>query len=68
MALLDLRDKVRGKPIVSLIGGKPQRLRYYMYSMKRHITPEDEAKRLLKRRHEKGFDALKWRGTECGRD
>jgi len=68
-ALWDLRGKVEGKPVVSLIGGKPGKLRAYASSMRRDITPEDEAKRLVKLRDEFGFDAFKWRvGSECGRD
>ncbi len=68
-ALWDLRGKVEGKPVVSLIGGKPGKLRAYASSMRRDITPEDEARRFLKLRDEKGFDAFKWRvGSECGRD
>jgi L-alanine-DL-glutamate epimerase-like enolase superfamily enzyme len=68
-ALWDLRGKVEGRPVVSLIGGKPSKLRAYASSMKRDITPEDEARRFLKLRDEKGFDAFKWRvGSECGRD
>ena len=67
-ALWDLRGKIAGKPVVSLLGGKPGRLRAYASSMKRDITPEDEAKRFLKLRDAKGFDAFKWRvGAECGR-
>lgn len=68
-ALWDLRGKVEGKPVVSLLGGKPGKLRAYASSMKRDITPPDEARRFLKLRDEKGFDAFKWRvGAECGRD
>jgi L-alanine-DL-glutamate epimerase-like enolase superfamily enzyme len=68
-ALLDLRGKAEGKPVVSLLGGKPGKLRAYASSMKRDITPEDEAKRFLKLRDRFGFDAFKWRvGAECGRD
>ena len=68
-ALWDLRGKLEGKPVTSLIGGSPGKLRAYASSMKRDITPEDEAKRFLKLRDEKGFDAFKWRvGAECGRD
>ena len=68
-ALWDLRGKVEGKPVVSLIGGTPGKLRAYASSMKRDITPEDEARRFLKLRDDKGFDAFKWRvGAECGRD
>src|SRR5437764_15049423 len=37
--------------------------------MRRDITPEREAERLVRLRDEKGFDAFKWRvGAECGRD
>ena len=68
-ALWDLRGKLEGKPVTSLIGGSPGKLRAYASSMKRDITPDDEAKRFLKLRDEKGFDAFKWRvGAECGRD
>jgi L-alanine-DL-glutamate epimerase-like enolase superfamily enzyme len=68
-ALLDLRGKLEGKPVVSLLGGKPKKIRAYASSMKRDITPEDEARRFLKLRDEKGFTAFKWRvGAECGRD
>lgn len=68
-ALWDLRGKIEGKPVVSLLGGTPGKLRAYASSMKRDITPEDEASRFLKLRDEKGFDAFKWRvGAECGRD
>jgi L-alanine-DL-glutamate epimerase-like enolase superfamily enzyme len=67
-ALWDLRGQLEGKPVVSLLGGKPGKLRAYASSMKRDITPEDEAKRFVKLRDEKGFDAFKWRiGSECGR-
>jgi L-alanine-DL-glutamate epimerase-like enolase superfamily enzyme len=68
-ALWDLRGKVEGKPVATLLGGSPGKLRAYASSMKRDITPEDEAKRFLKLRDERGFDAFKWRvGAECGRD
>lgn len=68
-ALLDLRGKLEGKPVVSLLGGRPKKIRAYASSMKRDITPEDEARRFLKLRDEKGFTAFKWRvGAECGRD
>ena len=68
-ALLDLRGKLEGKPVTALFGGTPGKLRAYASSMKRDITPKDEARRLCKLRDEKGFDAFKWRvGAECGRD
>ncbi len=68
-ALWDLRGKIEEKPVVSLIGGKPGRLKAYASSMKRDIAPEDEAKRFVELRDEKGFTAFKFRvGAECGRD
>jgi L-alanine-DL-glutamate epimerase-like enolase superfamily enzyme len=68
-ALWDLRGKIEGRPVVSMIGGTPGKLRAYASSMKRDITPEDEAKRFLKLRDEQGFTAFKWRvGAECGRN
>ncbi|MEL6282461.1 MAG: mandelate racemase/muconate lactonizing enzyme family protein [Pseudomonadota bacterium] len=68
-AMWDLRGKVEGKPVVELIGGKPGPLRAYASSMKRDITPEDEADRLVRLRDAKGFDAFKWRvGAECGQN
>ncbi|MBI1171427.1 mandelate racemase/muconate lactonizing enzyme family protein [bacterium] len=67
-AVWDWRGKEAGQPVVSLLGGRPGKLRAYASSMKRDITPEDEAKRFLKLRDEKGFTAFKWRvGAECGR-
>ncbi|MGI9498888.1 MAG: mandelate racemase/muconate lactonizing enzyme family protein [Geminicoccaceae bacterium] len=68
-AIWDLRGKLAGKPVVELLGGKPKKLRAYASSMKRDITPEDEAARFRRLRDEKGFDAFKFRiAAECGRD
>ncbi len=68
-ALWDLRGKLEGKPVVELLGGRPARLRAYASSMRRDITPEDEARRLVRLRDAAGFDAFKWRvGAECGHD
>jgi L-alanine-DL-glutamate epimerase-like enolase superfamily enzyme len=68
-ALLDLRGKLEGKPVTTLLGGSPGKIRAYASSMKRDITPEEEAARFVKLRDEFGFDAFKWRvGSECGRD
>jgi L-alanine-DL-glutamate epimerase-like enolase superfamily enzyme len=68
-ALWDLRGKREGKPVATLLGGSPGRLRAYASSMKRDITPEQERDRFLRLRDEKGFTAFKWRvGAECGRD
>lgn len=68
-ALWDLAGKVAGLPVASLIGGGPGRLRAYASSMRRDITPADEAARLVRLRDEQGFDAFKFRvGAECGRN
>jgi len=68
-ALWDLRGKREGRPVCSLIGGTPGEIRAYASSMKRDITPKDEAARLRRLRDEKGFDAFKFRiGAEVGHD
>ena len=68
-AIWDLRGKRAGKPVVELLGGKPASLRAYASSMKRDITPEDEAERFRRLRGDHGFDAFKFRvGAEVGRD
>jgi L-alanine-DL-glutamate epimerase-like enolase superfamily enzyme len=68
-ALWDLRGRLEGKPVATLLGGSPGPVRAYASSMKRDITPEDEAARFVRLRDEKGFTAFKWRvGAECGRD
>ena len=68
-ALWDLQGKALNKPVVEMLGGAPKKLRAYASSMKRDITPQDEAKRFVKLRDEYGFDAFKWRvGAECGND
>ncbi len=68
-ALWDMRAKLEGKPVCALIGGTPGQIRAYGSSMKRDITPRDEADRLSRLRDEFGFDAFKFRiGAECGHD
>ena len=68
-ALWDLYGKAQNKPVVELLGGTTGKLRTYASSMKRDITPKDEATRFVKLRDEFGFDAFKWRvGAENGRD
>ena len=68
-ALWDLRGKHEGKSVATLLGGSPGKVRAYASSMKRDITPEDEAARFVRLRDTYGFTAFKWRvGRECGRD
>ncbi|MEZ5813043.1 MAG: mandelate racemase/muconate lactonizing enzyme family protein [Rhizobiaceae bacterium] len=68
-AVWDLRGKKAGKPVTELIGGTPGPVRAYASSMKRDITPADEAERLKRLRDEFGFDAFKVRaGAEVGRN
>ncbi len=68
-ALWDMRGRREGKPVCALIGGTPGPIRAYGSSMKRDITPRDEADRLVRLRDEKGFDAFKFRiGAEVGHD
>lgn len=68
-ALWDLAGRREEKPVAALIGGKPGKVRAYASSMKRDITPEQEAERMKKLCAEQGFAAVKWRiGAECGED
>jgi L-alanine-DL-glutamate epimerase-like enolase superfamily enzyme len=67
-ALWDLHAKRENKSVCELIGGKRTPLRAYASSMKRDITPKNEAIRLQQLRDQYGFDAFKIRvGSECGR-
>lgn len=67
-AIWDLRGKQAGKPVTALLGGSAGRLRAYASSMKRDITPADEAVRFRRLRDQYGFDAFKFRiGAEVGR-
>lgn len=68
-ALWDLRGKREGKSVCELLGGAPRPLRVYASSMKRDITPSQEAERLARLRDRHGYDAFKFRiAAECGRD
>ncbi|MBS0254385.1 MAG: mandelate racemase/muconate lactonizing enzyme family protein [Proteobacteria bacterium] len=68
-ALWDWRGRQEGRSVAALLGATRTSLRAYASSMKRDITPEEEAARLVRLRDEQGFDAFKWRvGAECGRD
>jgi L-alanine-DL-glutamate epimerase-like enolase superfamily enzyme len=61
-ALWDLKGKLFGQPVAKLLGG-PVRDPVPMYasSMRRDITPEDEAERLSRLCREQGFRAVKVR-------
>lgn len=68
-ALWDLRGKAAGKPVAELLGGSAGRIRAYASSMKRDITPSEEAERMKRLRDAHGFDAFKVRaGAEVGHD
>jgi L-alanine-DL-glutamate epimerase-like enolase superfamily enzyme len=67
-AIWDLHGKLQGKSVCELLGGTPRPIRVYASSMKRDITPEQEAERFLRLRDRHGYDAFKFRiGAECGR-
>ena len=68
-ALWDLRGKLEGKSVCALLGGRPRPFPVYASSMRRDITPEDEAARLARLQDELGYRAFKIRvGRECGHD
>ena len=68
-ALWDLRGRIEEKSVCELLGGTPGKLRAYGSSMRRDITPEQEAERLVRLQQTHGFDAFKFRvAAECGRD
>jgi len=60
-AIWDLYGKITGKPVVTLLGGEPGPLAVYGSSMRRDITPEDEAARLQALRDQSGYRAFKVR-------
>ena len=68
-ALWDWRGRREGKPVAALLGGSAGHVLAYASSMRRDITPEDEAERMLRLRGRHGFQAFKFRvGSECGHD
>ncbi len=68
-ALWDLKGKRAGKSVCEMIGGTPGTVRAYASSMKRDISAQDEADRLVRLRDTKSFDAFKFRvGAEVGRN
>lgn len=68
-AIWDLLGKRAGKSVCELLGATPRPFPVYGSSMRRRITPDDEAARLVRLRDEKGFTAFKVRvGKENGHD
>ncbi len=66
-AIWDLKGKITQKPVYELIGGTGDPVSVYGSSMRRDITPEDEAARMVRLRDEHGYRAFKLRvGTEAG--
>jgi L-alanine-DL-glutamate epimerase-like enolase superfamily enzyme len=68
-ALWDLRGRLEGKSVCQLLGGEPRPYRVYGSSMRRDISPEDEAARIARLREAYGYTAFKIRiGKRRGRD
>ncbi len=68
-AIWDLYGKIKGKPVYALLGGTRNPFPVYGSSMRRNISPRDEAARLARLRDELGFRAFKVRvGTPTGHD
>jgi L-alanine-DL-glutamate epimerase-like enolase superfamily enzyme len=66
-ACWDLRGKLEQKLVYELLGGSARSLSAYGSSMRRDISPEDEANRLRTLRDERGFRAFKIRvGSPAG--
>ena len=68
-AIWDLYGKIKGKAVCELLGGKTDAFPVYGSSMRRDISPENEAERMLKLRDSRGFRAFKVRlGVPTGHD
>ncbi len=68
-ALWDIRAKRAGKSVCRLLGGQADRFPAYASSMKRDISPQQEAERMLALREQYGFHSFKFRvAAECGHD
>jgi len=60
-AIWDLYGKILRKPVYAILGGKREVIPAYGSSMRRDISPEDEAARLQKLRDSHGFESFKIR-------
>jgi L-alanine-DL-glutamate epimerase-like enolase superfamily enzyme len=68
-ALWDLFGKIEGKSVCELLGGKPRAVQVYGSSMRRDITPKEEAERLVRLQDKYGFRAFKIRiANNFGKD
>lgn len=68
-ALWDLHARLEGKSVCALLGGEPRLFPVYASSMRRDITPQDEARRLTQWMDQAGFRAFKVRvGRVNGHD
>ncbi len=68
-ALWDLYGQIKEKPVAELLGGSVRPLPAYGSSMRRDISPRDEAERLARLRDELGAKAFKIRlGTPAGQN
>ena len=68
-AIWDLFGKIKDQPVCVLVGGMTAPFPVYGSSMRRDISPTDEAARLVRLRGERGFQAFKVRlGTPTGHD
>ena len=68
-AIWDLRGKLASKSVCELLGGTPRAFPVYGSSMRRDITPEDEAERLGMLHDQFGYSAFKIRvGKVNGHD
>jgi L-alanine-DL-glutamate epimerase-like enolase superfamily enzyme len=60
-ALWDLKGKLEGKSVCELLGGTNRPIHVYGSSMRRDISPQDEANRLKELMNDKGYTAFKIR-------
>ena len=68
-ALWDLQGKIQQKSVCELLGGTPRPFPVYASSMRRDITPEQEARRFSQLKETHDYTAFKFRvGKECGHD
>jgi L-alanine-DL-glutamate epimerase-like enolase superfamily enzyme len=68
-AIWDLYGRIKNQPVYALAGGQPRPIPVYGSSMRRDISPKDEAARLVRLRDRLGFRAFKVRlGVPTGHD